>query len=164
MRALICLCVFCLLAVAHPAPGADFFSRDKAADYRLGAEVVQSPNLEADPATARQGLEEALRLRQSAPERAFEVAKRAMFQCIRAWMRLQNPAQARTPEQETSARVTLGELRGFFGWDKERLDAAVAGIGDILDDVLTAKDAREIISRQGVDPKEEAAARALEKR
>jgi hypothetical protein len=93
---------------------------------------------------------------------AFQDARSVMFRCVYAWILLQDPAGRPKPEQREAARVLLGELREFFGWDAPTLERVSTRVGTLLQEVLTAREAREHV-RQGLDPKEEAAAKALEK-
>ena len=167
LRYVMAVCALCLplSALAAGVPEARFFNRD-ASDYALAAEIIGHgvPHVTLDAtldAAAGETLE-AERLRASEPDSAFGPAKRAMFRCVYAWMLIQRAGQPATPEQTSRAREILGRLRTFFEWDKPSLDRIAAGIGGLLQDVLTAREAREIAS-QGIDPKEAAAAKALEK-
>jgi hypothetical protein len=142
-------------------PEARFFSQD-ASDYVLAAEVLRDRGLDAALASAKRDILEAERLRATSPEPAFGAAKRAMFCCIYAWMLIQEPGRAVTPDQRGQARELLGSVRSFFDWDKPSLDRMAAKAGGLLQDVFTAREARESVS-QGIDPNEAAAAKALEK-
>jgi hypothetical protein len=165
MRCLQYLMLFCALCrplslLAAGVPEARFFSQD-ASDYALASEVLKDSGLEATLASARNEMLEADRLRASLPDAAFALAKRAMFRCTYAWMLIQRPEQTLAPEQTGQARELLGSVRVFFDWDKAALDRMAAGTGSLLQDVLTAREARESVAR-GIDPKEAAAAKALE--
>ena len=163
LRYVMAVCALCLplSALAAGVPEARFFSQGSS-DYVLAAEVVGSGALDAALDAAKRDILEAERLRASASDSAFGPAKRAMFHCTYAWMLLQRPGQPATSEQTSRARETLGSIRAFFEWDKPSLDRMATRIGGLLQDVLTAREAREIV-RQGIDPKEAAAAKALEK-
>ena len=159
----ICICVLWLplSALAAVMPEARFFSQD-ASDYVLAAEVLKYGDLDATLAAARSEILEADRLRVSSPDAAFALAKRAMFRCTYAWMLIRKPGQPVAPEQREHAGELLGAVRVFFDWDKPALDRMAARTGGVLYEVITAREAREIVS-QGIDPKEAAAAKALEK-
>ena len=163
LRHMIFICtLLCPLSVlAAGVPETRFFTQD-ASDYTLAAEVLKDSGLDAALAAARSAVLEAERLRESSPDLAFGLAKRAMFHCIYAWMLIQKPGQPVMPEQNGQARELLGSLRAFFDWDKPSLDRIAAKTGDLLQEVITAREAREIVM-QGIDPKEAAAAKALEK-
>jgi len=137
-----------------------FFSQDNS-DYVLAAEILNDSSLDAALGAAGRELLEADRLRDSSPESAFGQAKRAMFRCVYAFMLIQQSGQQVTVEQNKQVRELLGSVRAFFEWDKPSLDTMAARAGALLQDVLTARDARGIVS-QGIDPKEAAAAKAME--
>ena len=167
LRYVMAVCALCLplSALAAGVPEERFFSQDTS-DYALAAETTgrSVPHITLDAAldAAGSALLEAERLRASSPDAAFGPAKRAMFHCVYAWMLIQKPGQQATPEQNVRARETLGRVRAFFEWDKPSLDSMAARVGALLQEVLTAREAREAVSR-GLDPKEAAAAKALEK-
>ncbi|MDR2696614.1 MAG: hypothetical protein LBC79_09595 [Deltaproteobacteria bacterium] len=167
LRYLMAVCALCLplSALAAGVPEARFFSQD-ASDYTLAAETIGhgAPHAALDTAldAAESEIREAERLRASSPGTAFGQAKRAMFHCIYAWMLIQKAGRSAAPEQNGRARESLGRIRAFFEWDKPSLDRMAARTGGVLQEVLTAREAREIVS-QGIDPREAAAARALEK-
>ena len=142
-------------------PETRFFSQD-ASDYALAAEVIKDSGLDTALDAARRELLEAERLRAASPDSAFGLAKRAMFRCTYAWMLIQKPGSPVAPEQREQARQLLGSVRTFFAWDKSSLDRMAAKAGVLLQDVFTAREARDIVS-QGIDPKEAAAAKAMEK-
>ena len=162
---LICTLWLPLSALAAGVPEALFFSQDTA-DYILAAEVLkdsdQSVALNVTLAAAKRDILAAERLRASSPEQAFDLAKRAMFRCTYAWMIVQKPGHPVAPEHNGQAREVLGSVRAFFDWDKPSLDRVAARTGGLLQEVLTAREARAIVSR-GIDPKEAAAAKSLGK-
>jgi len=150
-----------LSVLAAGVPESRFFSQD-VSDYALAAEVLNDSSLDAALDAARRALLEAERLRASSPDSAFGLAKRAMFHCTYVWMLIQKPGQPVTPDQRGQAREFLGGVRAFFDWDKPSLDRVAATTGALLQEVLTAREARAVVS-QGIDPKEAAAAKAMEK-
>ena len=166
LRYLVAVCALCLplSALAAGVPEERFFSQDTS-DYALAAETaghgIPHAVLDAALDAAESKIREAEQLRASLPDAAFAPAKGALFHCIYAWMLIQQPRQQATPEQNGRARETLGRIRAFFEWDKSALDRVAARIGGLLQDVLTAREARESV-RQGIDPREAAAAKALE--
>jgi hypothetical protein len=161
----VCALLRPLPVLAAEVTEARFFSQDTS-DYTLAAEVLknndQGAALDAVLDAARSEILEAGRLRASSPDSAFALAKRAMFRCTYAWMLILKPGQQIRPEQQEQARELLGGVRDFFDWDKPSLDRMAARAGGLLQEVLTAREAQEIVS-QGIDPKEAAAAKALEK-
>jgi hypothetical protein len=158
---LVCALWFPLSALAAGLPEERFFSRD-ASDYALAAEVLDGGGLDAALAAVGNEIREAERLRVASPDAAFGLAKRAMFRCTYAWMLLQRPGQTVAPELNEQARELIGRVRVYFDWDKPALDRVAARTGGLLHEVITAREAREIVSR-GIDPKEAAGAKALEK-
>ena len=158
---LVCTLLCPLSALAADMPETRFFSQD-ASDYTLATEVLKDSGLDATLDAAGNDILQAEKLRASLPDSAFVSAKRAMFRCTYAWMLIQKAGQPVTPEQNKQARELLGSVRAFFGWDKPSLDRMAARTGSLLQEMLTAREAREIVS-QGIDPKEAAAAKALER-
>jgi hypothetical protein len=148
-------------ALAAGVPEERFFSRD-ASDYALAAEVLKDSGLDAALAAVESAIQEAEDLRASSPDAAFGLAKRAMFHCTYAWLLIRQPGQTVAPERDEQARELLGRVRVYFDWDKPGLDRVAARTGALLHEVITAREAREIVSR-GIDPKEAAGAKALEK-
>ena len=162
---LVCALLRPLPALAAGVPEARFFSQDNS-DYVLAAEVLKDDGRDMSPdvtlTIVKSEISQAEQLRASSPESAFDLAKRAMFRCTYVWILIRKPGQRITPDQLGQARELLGSVRAFFDWDKPSLDRIAARTGGLLQEVITAREARESVS-QGIDPKEDAAAKALEK-